>query len=83
MMILSIYIAFSVFTTLYTPFLNNGTCQNEVITPMNYHGPWCNFSPQKCHLTVSLPVGMIASRDGLKPDTVDWLILACTLKEPM
>lgn len=31
--------------------------------------------------SLSAPVGMIASRDGLKPDTLDWLILACTLKE--
>lgn len=48
---------------------------------MNSHGPWCNCSRQRCHLSVSVPVGMIASRDGLKPDTVDWLILTCTLKE--
>lgn len=79
-MMLSIYIAFSVFTTLYTPELNNRPYQNEVTTPMNYHDLWCNFSPQKCHLTVSVPMGMIAACDGLTPDTIDWPISVCTLE---
>lgn len=81
-MMLSIYIAFSIFTTLYLANLPKLWYLQEWGYTTKGLAPCCHVSPQKYHFTMSVPMGMIAPQDGLKPDNIDWLILASTLKEP-